>query len=95
MVKYTFNWVSQKENQKLFTHHIELPTLETVFEAIRDILPFFNQKLSEEGSAYILVQDPNLFELYKSKRNGHAKTDYPGKNNFKKIKLKLSIPHKF
>lgn len=77
MIKYSFFWVSSKENEKIYNVNIEFPHLETVLEAIRDIIPYFNQKLAEEGAQYTLSLDANLYDLYKSKKTGHAKTDYP------------------
>lgn len=78
MVKYTFYWISEKENDKVYQIVIELPHLVSVLEAIRDVIPYFNQRLAEEGSQLVLANDPNLFDLYKAKKSGHAKTDYPG-----------------
>ncbi len=79
MVKYTFFWVSTKENDKVYQIVIELPHLVSVIEAIRDIIPYFNQRLAEDGSQYSLSNDPNLYDLYKAKKTGFAKLDYPGK----------------
>lgn len=78
MIKYSFFWVSNKENEKVYNVNIEFPHLETVLEAIRDIIPYFNQKLAEENAPYTLSLDASLYDLYKSKKSGHAKTDYPG-----------------
>jgi hypothetical protein len=83
MVKYTFFWVSSKENDKVYQIVIELPHLVTVFEAVREVIPYFNQRLAEDGSQYTLSGDANLYDLYKAKKSGHAKMDYPG--NFQDI----------
>lgn len=77
LTKYTFYWNSVKENDKLYSVIIELPHFENVLEAIRDVIPYFNQKLAEDGSSLILNVDPQLYDLYKAKKNGQAKTDYP------------------
>jgi len=79
MTKYSAFWVSKKEDNKVYSVAIELPILENVLEAIRDVLPYFNEKLTEENSPYILSEDPTHFDLYKAKKNGHPKLDYPGK----------------
>jgi hypothetical protein len=50
MIKYTFYWVSKLETNKKYEIFIELPHLITVTEAIRDVIPYFNEKLGSEGS---------------------------------------------
>jgi len=80
MTKYTAYWVNKKEEDKLYTVIVELPHLETVQEAIRDILPLFNDALLLEGSAYVLSEVPLHYEVYQAKKNGFPKTTYPGKN---------------
>jgi hypothetical protein len=84
--KYTINWVNAREGEKLYQVVVELPILETVLETIRDSIPYMNAKLAEEGSQQVLNSDPSLFELYKSKKTGYPKLDYPGRirmlNNF-------------
>jgi hypothetical protein len=78
VAKYTLNWINKRENDKLIQFNIELPYLVTVNEAIKDIIPLINLKLTEENSNWRLTDDVRLYELYKSKKTGHAKTDYPG-----------------
>lgn len=77
MAKYTVFWANKRENSKLYKLVVELPHLETVMEAIRDIIPYFNQRLAEENSNYSLSTDPTLYEFFKAKKSGLPKTDYP------------------
>lgn len=77
MAKYKAYWVNKKEEDKIYSVVIELPHLETVGEAIRDVLPLINAQLEEEGSAYVLSEEPKQFDLFQAKKTGHAKTDYP------------------
>ena len=78
MVKYTVYWVNHEEGDKVYQINIELPHLEVVADAIKDIIPYFNQKLALDNSNYQLSTDPNSFELYIAKRSGYPKSDYPG-----------------
>jgi len=78
MCKYTIFWTNKKENNKLYKIIIELPHIESVIEGIRDVIPYFNQRLAEEGSQFILSNDPNLYEFRKAKKSGLPKEDYPG-----------------
>jgi hypothetical protein len=78
MAKYTLNCINKRENDKLIQFNIELPYLVTVIEAIKDVIPLINQKLTDEKSNWRLTEDARYFELYKSKKTGHPKTDYPG-----------------
>jgi len=78
MAKYSAYWVSRKEDDKVYSVIIELPQLENVLEAIRDVLPFLNERLTAENSPFVLSEDPTHFDLYKAKKNGHPKLDYPG-----------------
>lgn len=87
MAKYTLNWINRRENDRLIQFTIELPYLLTVIEAIRDVVPLINQKLEEEQSNYRLQEDPKFFELYKSKKTGHPKTDYPGTYSIYSLKF--------
>jgi len=77
MTKYSAYWVSKGEGEKVYSVLVELPHLETVIEAIRDVLPYLNQSLAEENSPFILSEDPTHFDLYKAKKTGHPKLDYP------------------
>lgn len=74
---FTIFWVSKKENDKMYQLLIKLPTMAKVKEAIRDVLPYMNQRLAEEKSDYVLSLDPSQFDFYKAKKNGKAKYDYP------------------
>ena len=78
MIKYTIFWTSKAESDKIYQLIVELPHLETVLEGIRDIIPYFNEQLVQNGSNRALSLDPNLFELYKAKKSGRPKIDYPG-----------------
>jgi len=78
MTKYKAYWVNKKEEDKVYSVVVELPHLETVGEAIRDVLPLINAELEAEESAYVLSEDPKQFDLFQAKKTGHAKTDYPG-----------------
>lgn len=78
MAKYSAYWANKKEDDKVYSVVLELPHLETVQEAIRDILPLLNQRLEAENSPFSLVEDPALFNLYKAKKTGHPKLDFPG-----------------
>jgi hypothetical protein len=69
--------VSQNEGEKVYQVLIELPHLITVLEAIRDVIPYFNERLAADASTYTLSTDASLYDLYKAKKTGHAKTDYP------------------
>jgi len=77
MTKYKAYWVNKKEEDKVYSVVVELPHLETVGEAIRDVLPLINAELEAEESAYVLSEDPKQFDLFQAKKTGHAKTDYP------------------
>jgi len=77
MTKYTAYWVNKKEEDKIYTVIVELPHLETVTEAIRDILPLINDAMLLEGSAYMLSEVPTYYEIYQAKKNGFPKTTYP------------------
>jgi hypothetical protein len=77
MTKYKAYWVNKKEEDKIYSVVVELPHLETVGEAIRDVLPLINAELEAEESAYVLSEDPKQFDLFQAKKTGHAKTDYP------------------
>jgi len=88
LVKYTVSWVNKAENNKVYQIIIELSYLELVIEAIRDIIPYFNEKLAQENSPYILSTNPNLFDLYKAKKTGFPKLDYPGRNIIKTLFIK-------
>jgi len=77
MTKYKAYWVNKKEEDKIYSVVVELPHLETVGEAIRDVLPLINAELESEESAYVLSEDPKQFDLFQAKKTGHAKTDYP------------------
>jgi hypothetical protein len=82
MGNFTVFWISKKENEKMYQLLIKLPTMAKVQEAIRDVLPYMNQRLAEEKSNYMLSLDPNQFDFYKAKKNGKAKYDYPCNNYF-------------
>jgi len=77
MVRYTIHWVNEKEGGKVYQIHIELPHPRIVIDAIQDLIPYLNEKLAHDNSKYQLSTDPNQFELYKAKRTGHAKVDFP------------------
>jgi len=77
MVKYTVYWVN-KQDDKAIQLLIEWPHVEIVIEAIRDVIPYINQRLAEENSPYILNSDPNMYEFFKAKKSGKPKLDYPG-----------------
>jgi len=81
MTKYSAYWISKGEGDKVYSVIVELPHLETVLEAIRDVLPYLNQQLAENNSPYILSEDPTVYDLYKAKKTGHPKLDYPGKTS--------------
>jgi len=55
MIKYTFYFVSVKEQEKVYQIPIELPHLITVMEAIRDVIPYFNERLAAEGAPVTLA----------------------------------------
>ena len=82
MIKYSANWVNKKEDDKLYTVPVELPHYETVGEAINDVLPLLNKSLLDANSPYIISEDPSQYDLYKAKKNGHPKLDYPGNSLF-------------
>lgn len=69
MTKYKAYWVNKKEEDKIYSVIIELPHLETVGEAIRDVLPLLNAELEAEESAYVLSEDPKQFDLFQAKKN--------------------------
>jgi len=48
-----------------------------VQEAIRELLPLFNQKLHQDGSLIHFVEDSTMYKLYPAKKTGQPKSDYP------------------
>jgi len=81
MVRYTVHWVNEKEGGKVYHIIIELPHPRIVIDAIKDLIPYINEKLAQDNSKVQLSTDPNQFELYKAKRTGYAKVDYPALDN--------------
>lgn len=81
MVKYTVYWINRLD-EKVYQLLIEWPHVEIVIEAIRDVIPYINQRLAEDNSPYMLNSDPNLYEFFKAKKSGKPKLDYPGTDLF-------------
>ena len=75
--KYTIYWHNKKED-KFYNIIIELPHTATIKEGIRESLPIFNQKLTQDGSKVTFVEDFMLYNFYAAKKSGHPKSDYPG-----------------
>jgi len=98
MVKYTITWINRVENNKIYEIIIEFPQMIKVNEAIRDMIPYFNDKLGQENSDYTLSEDPNLYELKKAKKNGFPKEDYPDLDSTQVLSqtniLKLNLKEK-
>lgn len=77
MSKYTIFWWNKRDSNKQYRVVIELPHLETVIEAIRDVIPYLNQRLAEDNSNYSLLPDPTIYEFFKAKKSGLPKVDFP------------------
>jgi len=74
--KYTFFWISRREDERIYQVMVELPRNCTVIDAIEKILPYFNQELATK-STYKLDLTADLYDLYSAKKSGRPKSDYP------------------
>ena len=78
MIQYTVFWSNKRENNKVYKKTVEIPFHATVKEGITDIIFALNQLLAEEQSRFTLSADDSIYDLYKAKKSGIRRTDYPG-----------------
>jgi len=72
-------WINSREGDTLVELKLELPNQCTVQDCIALALKTVNHLLLKEEKDFTLCDDPNLYLLYISKKNGMPKTDYPRK----------------
>jgi len=85
MCTYTIFWTCRRENNKQYRVSVELADSAKVVDAIKAIVTELNKAMLQQDSNYILSSDPAAYELYKAKKNGEPKDDYPGMIFFSKI----------
>lgn len=71
--------MNSRESDARVELKLELPNQCTVQDIIALSLQTLNAMLPKEEKEYTLKDDPSLYLLYISKKNGMPKTDYPRK----------------
>jgi len=77
MCTYTVFWTCRRENNKKYRVSIELADSAKVLDAVKEIIIQLNRAMTQADSNYCLASDPSAYEVYKAKKNGEPKEDYP------------------
>jgi hypothetical protein len=75
---YRVFWIDNLNNNRCYEVTVDLFSQATIHDCIIRSLKLFNNQFKKMELNFDLLENPDLYDLYLAKKNGHPKSDFPG-----------------